>query len=356
MTKTSDFFSKILAEDFRRLPESIRDDLSNHPFAGVMCPKCGFASLTNTPRAVVAERLQSDGGFLCHYCLNTGSPLTEDPYIAGTLYEHKKSILHLLIDRGLAKIAAKNMPKSEQEIIANWPELISLAVNEKGNHIIIMTLTINGKSHALTIRQWRTRLDSKTRQQSEQFDLSEASSLGIKQQEHQNRLRQIHPQATFSRLLGAKETSTACCNEVTRIGDFSLPHPPFTLDTAKIKRRIETNSQFCVACAREKGLKSPSGQKSLSEANVLWSINAALVARALGDKDISHARVERHQTNIDDSATINTSQERLRFQCHNPSHPSIESTFSNGLNTNKRGYCKICLSEAGIKNVGQLDF
>lgn len=337
------------------IPSSVKEDMVDEEYCGISCPCCGHVSHVGASKEQLADRLKEDNGFLCYFCFNTGNKVTDDSQVAATIYQNKQNIIALIEATGLVSSFYRTLSSYKDAVKPHWFDYVDMEAVGDSDYKIMLSLPFEDKVHRLSLRQWRVRLNSKIRQSHGTFSLDENTSRGIKADEHLSRLRQVYPYGQIKTLHPSRSLSVMHCGKVSHIGEFTVEHPDFVMDVAKLQRRIDEGKGkacFCLICAHEGGYKAPSTPKTIDLANQLWTYYAAKVATVLGDTDIAGISVS---SDSNTEEPLNTTKDKLRFQCHNPDHAPIVDTYANRLNSKRSGYCKACLKEAGVKHIAELE-
>jgi hypothetical protein len=322
----------------KNLPESVRINIQSEKYIGIICPCCDSKNHSGASIQRLSDILTEDNGFICYYCLNTGEKLTKEPSISGILLQSKETIKDIILKTGFEKSS-------------DWYKYITIQENNDKSQIILTLQDKNSVSHSFSLKDWKTRLESKKRQNQKVFSLTDEaiSSNNLAAGEHLKRMRKIHRHASVINLMPARSLSTWNCSLTTKIGKFKIIHPNFSAMTNKITRKIDEcgdSACFCILCAEDNSLTMPKNDKSILVANSLWQYRTAKIATFLGSNDISHCSV----SIVDESIEFSATASKLSFQCHNDAHEPVIDNYGNRFNKKRAGYCKQCLKEAGFKN------
>ena len=333
---------------WNKLSEDIQKQLINSTIKDkIKCPYCQTKlTIGNTTNELIEFLIKNDG-FYCIHCHNSGTQLTDDPHIAGTVYQWKEKIMEVISTTGWGN------PEK-------WYTYTSILENEAPSELsegrIVVTLTcLKGHKQTRTLKQWNKTFGSIKRKAKKQYCdncYSLPSGKTYDEDVHIQRMRTFHPKASLVDGVKSSGSVPFRCNEVTVIGMHTIEHPVFYEPLIKLFQKSEKNDlsnfAYCLCCAVTKGKTTPGNKKHIEYLLARLKLRAAYIADRLGLESIESVSIKNKVDNRTEGEI--SSSDRIIVQCHEVSHSPFESTPNNLFSPYKKGYCPQCLKGIGVKN------
>lgn len=339
---------KGLGEVWNRLSVDIQKQLIASTLKDkITCPYCQTKLTIGITINELIDNLIKNDGFYCIHCHNTGTPLTNDPHLAGNVYQWKEKIMEVISRTGWG---------SPEKWYAYTNILEDTASGESSEGRIVVTLTcLKGHEQSKTLNRWSKTFGSVKRKENKQYcDKCYPLPPGKTYDEdvHIQRMRIFHPNASFVDGLESKGLVPFQCNEVTVIGMHTIEHPAYYESLNKLFQKSEKNSPstfaYCLCCAVTEGKTTPGNKKRIEHLLARLKLRAAYIADRLELESIESVSIKSKVDNRTEGEI--SSSDKIIIQCHEVNHSPFESTPNNLFSPYKKGYCPQCLKDIGVKN------
>lgn len=342
-----DKIKKGLGEVWNKLSEDIQRQLIVSTLKSkITCPFCQTKLTIGISTNELIEHLTRNDGFYCIHCHNSGTPLTNDPHLAGTIYQWKEKIMEVISTTGWG---------NPEKWYTYTSILEDAAPSESSEGRIVVTLTcLKGHEQSKTLNQWKKTFGSVKRKAKKQYcDNCYSLPPGKTYDEdvHIKRMRTFHPNASFVDGVEPRGLVAFRCNEVTVIGIHTIEHPIYYESLNKLSQKSEKNDpsnfSYCLCCAVTEGKTTPGNKKHIEHLLARLKLRAAYIANRLGLKSLESVSIKSKVDNRTEGE-INSS-DKIIVQCHKVNHSPFESTPNNLFSPYKKGYCPQCLKDIGVK-------
>lgn len=310
----------------------------------ISCAQCG--AITSKKRYL--GLLSKYKTFICTCCLNTGMPIdrnADNQIVMGSVGQN--------LDGLISVCSALNNINSFGDI--NDHISLSPATKQSKNksRLNIRWVSKLGHEQTYTLYKWRKLLSNNSNCYCPECLINYKKQMSV--DNHTKTLRIFHPDAEYIGDPSIKSLTEATCNKETKIGIFTIEHPPFFINSQKVKQILKTKKygqySVCLSCSEVHGWTPPSADKNIEQLEARLKLRAAKVATFLKDDTIDHVAIK-----VDSKTSLDkvTSDEKLSFYCHDKNHPPIVTSFNNYFSPYKKGYCPKCLERCGVKNYKEL--
>ena len=313
-----------------------------HSRSRVECAECGvFLGAKH-----YVESVNRNGTFICPCCINTGELIDEqasNPVIIGSLCQNIEALIKVFqylnalkpfedIRKSLSLTARHKNTLTPSGLALSWK-------SDKGH---LQTFPVS-KWVGLIAPNEMDCYCEKCRQENQSLQRLNT---------HDIQLREFHPKANYLFAPKKGTLTEASCNELTKVGKFTIKHPNFFANPTKVnnEQKSKGSGEYspCMCCAEEHGWNIPGSDKTLEQLTARFQIRAANVATFLGTVDINSVKI----SVVAKSASLKdviTGKDFLSFQCQNKNHKPTVSNYGNFFNLKRNGYCKDCLKAAGVR-------
>ncbi|MDP2487490.1 hypothetical protein [Pseudoalteromonas marina] len=341
-----------LGNIWNKLEKSVQKQIVDTTLKGkIACPHCRIKVTIGHSIAELSDFLIKNKGFYCIHCHNSGLPITQDPYLAGTVYQWKTKIKTV--------IAKTQWGDSEKwYTYTSVLEKEDFKTNAQGRIVVSLTCP-KGHFQSKTLSEWRMTFNSVKRMDKGQYcEECYAMPLGntYDENDHLTRMHVFHPNASSHKISSSKGLIPFQCNEVTTIGRFTISHPVYyeSLNalSQKVKQKDPETYAYCLCCAVTKNKTTPGGKKHIEQLLSRFKLRAAFIADKQEAASINSICIKK-QEGLGTTGEI-ASSDKIIAQCHNAEHPQIVTTPNNLFSPHKKGYCTLCLKDLGVKTFSDL--
>ncbi|WP_235011197.1 zinc-ribbon domain-containing protein [Photobacterium aquimaris] len=316
------------------LPDTVLTSLLAPEQMGLQCPDCGAMSLRGQCEARVLQQLVDDNGFLCLHCLGSGWQIHPSHALSRDVtFAHAETVVAALSERGWQ--------------VGPFPNRLGLSYHARENWLT----AIWGEEHRVTLKlaEWREWLaqgmtgcpcaDCQAESHAQAVVDDQAALLA--------RLRQIYPTARLQAQHGSAYLFSCGCLELHN--GQTLAHPPTQYNTQTVDKRLADGKHLCPVCAMLSGERISSVGKTLAMAQFLWAFHASL----LGQQPLALPTLE-DTPEAPTNTRLSTVKQRLVARCGVAEHGCSSGSYDNLLRPGHQGYCRRCLTEAGLNTCDEL--